>query len=218
MFTGLVAQISSIASIARSAKGATLRIPTTFTNLILGESIAVDGTCLTVTKILDGMFEADASLETLARTTLGAAKPGRRVHLERALSIGDRLGGHFVTGHVDGVGRIARRSALGDALAMTCEAPQTLAPFLAPKASITIDGTSLTVNAVRGREFDVVLVPFTQTETTFASRPDGDAVNLEADVLAKYVARLLGRADIDGYADSISGGITLEMLTKHGYM
>lgn len=218
MFTGLVAQISSIASIARSAKGATLRIPTTFTGLVLGESIAVDGTCLTVTKILDGMFEADASLETLVRTTLGDAKPGRRVHLERALSIGDRLGGHFVTGHVDGVGRIARRSALGDALAMTFEAPQTLAPFLAPKASITIDGTSLTVNAVRGREFDVVLVPFTQTETTFASRPDGDSVNLEADVLAKYVARLLGRADIDGHVDAVSGGITLEMLTKHGYM
>jgi riboflavin synthase len=216
MFTGLVQQVGRVRAIERNARGATLEVGCTFEALVLGESIAVNGCCLTVTADRGGAFTADASLETLAKTTLGELAPGSRVHLERALMAGERLGGHLVTGHVDGVGRVASRAPLGDAMKVTFEVPEPLAPFMAPKGAVTVHGVSLTVNGVVGRCFDVVLVPFTRAETVFDSLEVGARVNLEADVLAKYVARLLGRPGVDGVDDG--GGVSLDLLRRHGYL
>ena len=215
MFTGLVADIGTIMEMQRGPRGAMLTIRTSFKELVLGESIATDGVCLTVTRIRNDGFVADASVETLTRTTLQFAERGQAVHLERALSVGERLGGHLVSGHVDAIGKLVEKSPLGDAVKFIFEVPSRIAPFIAPKGSITIDGTSLTVNGVNANRFDIALVPFSQTKTTFATRPIGARVNLEVDILAKYVASLLGRPGIDG---SESAGVTAELLERHGFM
>jgi len=158
--------------------------------LALGESIAVDGACLSVVSITGSGFEADASGETLARTTLGRLAPGERVHLERALRASDRLGGHFVTGHVDGVGTMIERRPAGDATWMAFRVPRELARFVAEKGSIAVDGVSLTVNLVEGDRFEVTLIPITLEKTKLGALEVGAAVNLEVDVVARYVARL----------------------------
>jgi len=201
MFTGLVEQVGTIDYLERRDDGLSVRIACTLDPYTLGESIAVNGTCLTVKSFSEGQFEADASLETLAKTNLGDLSEGDRVHLERALALGDRLGGHLVTGHVDGVGSLIARASEGDYLRTTFEAPKRLAPFLAPKGSITINGVSLTVNTVSGVRFDVMLVPYTLDETTFGEMANGSRVNLEVDILAKYVASLMGRPGVDAPED-----------------
>ena len=145
----------------------------------------------------EGHFDADASLETLDKTNLGDLTEGDRVHLERALALGDRLGGHLVTGHIDGVGTLAARAPEGDYVRASFEVPKRLAPFLAPKGSITVNGVSLTVNTVVGTRFDVMLVPYTLDETTFGEMRNGTRVNLEVDILAKYVASLMGKPGVD---------------------
>lgn len=216
MFTGLVTDIGTIRSVTRSPKGATLTIETTFDELVLGESVAIDGVCLTVTQRVGRTMHTDASLETLERTTLGGASEGTRVHLERAMKLSDRVGGHIVSGHVDGVGSLVARESLGDALRITFEVPETLARFVAPKGCICLDGTSLTVNQVDRTRFDIALIPFSQTATTFATRPLGSRVNVEVDLLAKYVARLLGKPGIDG--TSASDAAWLDLLTRQGYL
>jgi riboflavin synthase len=196
MFTGLVETVGTLrrrsgGPVARAVFEARFDGP-----LVLGESIAVNGVCLTVDRILEGAFEADMSEETLARTTLGELPLGSRIHLERATPAGGRLGGHIVAGHVDAVGRVAERAPRGDAVHLAVHAPPDLAPFLAPKGSIAVDGVSLTVNAVRGAPrsdavFEVMLVPHTLSATFLGELRAGDRVNLEADVLARYVARWL---------------------------
>jgi riboflavin synthase len=216
MFTGLVQQIGKVGDLKRSAGGTLVRILASFPELVLGESIAVNGCCLTVTTILENGFTADASQETLDKTTTGALRVGDAVHLERALSTGDKLGGHLVTGHVDGVGTLVERVPLGDAVRVTFEVPELLAPLIAPKGSVTLDGTSLTVNSVHGRRFDVVLVPFTRKETLFDRKVVGAGINVEVDVLAKYVARLLGKPGVDGTGGG--QGLTIEALSKAGYV
>ncbi|MBK8169189.1 MAG: riboflavin synthase [Sandaracinaceae bacterium] len=216
MFTGLVTDLGKIEGVERSPKGAVLRVATGFSELVLGESIAVDGVCLTVTQAQQGVMRVDASLETLGRTTLDQARVGQQVHLERALRVGDRLGGHLVSGHVDGIGAMVERAELGDSLRIVFEVPERLAPFVAPKGCICLDGTSLTVNAVNGTRFDIALVPFSQTATTFANRPLGSPVNIEVDMLAKYVARLMGKPGIDG--TSVSDAAWLDLLTRQGYL
>jgi riboflavin synthase len=215
MFTGLVAELGRVQGVRKGPGGAELAIASGFRGLVLGESIAVNGCCLTVTALSAQGFTADASHETLARTTTGALRAGHAVHLERALALGDRLGGHLVTGHVDGVGRLVARAPLGDAVRLGIEVPAALSPFLAPKGSITLDGASLTVNGVDGLRFEVVLVPFTQKETLFGQKTVGDALNVEVDVLAKYVARLLGRPGVDG---GESGGLSHEALVRAGFV
>lgn len=218
MFTGLVQEIGRVRAVERSSAGAALVVQTGFGNLTLGESIAVDGCCLTVATIVDGGFRAEASAETLSKTTLGELAAGRQVHLERALSVSDRMGGHIVTGHVDGVGRVVELAPLGDSLRVVYEVPEALAPMLAPKGSVAVDGTSLTVNHASGVQFDVVLVPFTRTATTLGRRRVGDRLNIEVDVLAKYVARLLGRPGVDGVDPHGPGGVTLDLLSRQGYL
>ena len=197
MFTGLVEQIGTIEHLERRDDGLSLRIACALQPYELGESIAVDGACLTVKAFEEGFFEADASLETLDKTNLGGREEGDRVHLERALSLGDRLGGHLVTGHVDSVGKLVEKAPSGNYVCATFEVPARIAPFLAPKGSITVNGVSLTVNTVAGTRFDVMLVPYTLEETTFGEMSSGTDVNLEADILAKYVASLMGKPGVD---------------------
>ena len=198
MFTGLVEQIGTIEHLERRDDGLSLRIACALQPYELGESIAVDGACLTVKAFEEGFFEADASLETLNKTNLGGREEGDRVHLERALSLGDRLGGHLVTGHVDSVGKLVEKVPSGNYVCATFEVPAQIAPFLAPKGSITVNGVSLTVNTVAGTRFDVMLVPYTLEETTFGEMSSGSDVNLEADILATYVASLMGTPGVDG--------------------
>jgi len=197
MFTGLIEQVGTIEHLERRDDGLSIRIACALHPYDLGESIAVNGTCLTVKSFSEGHFEADASLETLDKTNLGDLTEGDRVHLERALALGDRLGGHLVTGHIDGVGTLAARAPEGDYVRASFEVPKRLAPFLAPKGSITVNGVSLTVNTVAGTRFDVMLVPYTLDETTFGEMPNGARVNLEVDILAKYVASLMGKPGVD---------------------
>jgi riboflavin synthase len=192
MFTGLVETTGALAS--RSARGGgmrmALRVHFGAEPLALGESIAVDGVCLSVDAVLPDGFECDASSETCSRTTLGALEPGSKVHLERALRVGDRLGGHLVTGHVDGVGTLVERRPAGEAVWMAFAAPVELARFLAEKGSVTVDGVSLTVNAISREIFEVTLIPHTLTKTKLGALAPGSRVNLEVDLIARYVERL----------------------------
>jgi len=216
MFTGLIEEIGLVRSFVKKGVDAEIQIQAAFEQLVLGESIAIDGACLTVTRILDKGFAASASAETLGRTTLGSLKNGSQVHLERALKLGERLGGHIVSGHVDGIGKKTALAPLGGASKVTFSVPEPLAPLIAPKGSIAIDGISLTVNRVTGVEFDVVLVPFTRGKTLLDKRPIGALVNLEVDILAKYVARLLGKRGVDGKLEG--GAITIDLLAKEGFL
>ena len=201
MFTGLIEQVGTIEALSRRDDGLSIRIACRLHPYELGESIAVNGTCLTVKSFSEDYFEADASLETLDKTNLDDLAESDRVHLERALALGDRLGGHMVTGHIDGVGSLVDKTPEGDYVRARFEVPKNLAPFLAPKGSIAVDGVSLTVNAVDGNRFDVMLVPWTLQETTFGNMPAGARVNLEVDILAKYVASLMGRPGVDAPDD-----------------
>jgi riboflavin synthase len=194
MFTGLVEGVGSLA--ARDTRGgdARLRIAAgtlPFDGVRLGESIAVNGVCLTVAAFDDDGFEADASNETLALTTLGALPVGVALNLERAMRPDDRLGGHLVSGHVDGVGRVLRIEPDARAQRWAFAAPRPLLRYVAQKGSVCVDGVSLTVNAVDGDGFEVALVPHTVAHTAFAGTAVGDAVNLEVDLVARYVERLL---------------------------
>lgn len=194
MFTGLVETTGKL--VRRTASGRDARLVVTGAlggePLELGESIAVDGVCLTVAAIVDAQtFEADASSETLAKTTLGALEPGRLVNLERALAVGQRMGGHIVTGHVDGVGKIVSKEPISGALKVTFEAPSDLAKFIAAKGSICVSGVSLTVNGVNGSKFDVMLIPHTREKTSLDGLGVGAPVNLEVDIVARYVLRFM---------------------------
>ena len=194
MFTGLVEDLGTVAAIERRPAGARLTIATRFEpgDLEHGASIAVDGACLTVIDAQSGRFSADVSAETLARTTLGARQPGDRVNLERPLALGDRLGGHLVLGHVDGVGMILERSRVGDAENVVVRLPPGLAMLVVEKGSICLDGISLTVNGLPGDDrVALMLIPETLRATTWGEKRAGEAVNVEADILGKHVARLL---------------------------
>jgi riboflavin synthase len=197
MFTGLVLAVGVVSAIRTGSASSKIRISAPFDSaLTLGESVACNGVCLTVTRIIGQSFEADASSETLARTTLKTLRAGSRINLERALTPTDRMGGHLVSGHVDGVGKLLRKTAVGRSFRLEFSLPKGLAPMVAEKGSITIDGISLTVNGCSpiGRaaaEFDVTVVPHTWASTTLSNLVPGTPVNLEVDLLARYVARLL---------------------------
>jgi len=200
LFTGLV---ETIGTLRRRAGRPVARayIEADLGPLTLGESINVDGACLTVDHILDGGFECDMSSETLDRTTLGALPLGARVHLERATPLGGRLGGHIVLGHVDGIGVITAREPRGEAIRLAVRAPEGLGRYLAPKGSIAVSGVSLTINGVSADgTFDVMLVPHTLGRTSLGEARPGAQVNIEVDVLARYVARQLewqaGRGEV----------------------
>lgn len=225
MFTGLVETTGKLVRRTAHGKDARLVIAGNLGGepLELGESIAVDGVCLTVAAIVDQggpsrerVFEADASAETLAKTTLGRLDTGAAVNLERAVALGARMGGHIVTGHVDGVGTIKAKDPLGGAMKVTFEVPQDLARYIAAKGSICVSGVSLTVNNVQGNAFDVVLVPHTREKTSLEGLGPGSPVNLEVDILARYVLRFLeaSRSATPGSDDAS----WMERLGKAGYL
>jgi riboflavin synthase len=195
VFTGLVEDVGRIAAVTRiAAGGVQITIATRFADedLMHGASIAVDGACLTVVGRDLGTFTSDVSIETLERTTLAHRKPGDPVNLERPLALGERLGGHMVLGHVDGVGRIRSREPAGDAQRFVVEIPGELMSLVVEKGSIALDGISLTVNEIVGdTAVSLMIIPETLRATTFGSRHPGDQVNVEADILGKHVARLL---------------------------
>ncbi|WP_374305014.1 riboflavin synthase [Ferrovibrio sp.] len=191
MFTGIVTDIGTVT--AREARGDTrFRIRTAYdtASIAIGASIACSGVCLTVVQKGDDWFAVDVSAETLSRTGLGNWQEGSRINLERSLRVGDELGGHIVSGHVDGVGDVSMVRPDGDSLRIEVKAPDALAPFIAEKGSITVDGVSLTVNSVERATFGINLIPHTQQVTTLGKLKAGDRVNLEIDTLARYVARL----------------------------
>ena len=189
MFTGLVEQVGVIREVRRDRGGETLRIEAHFDGVPeRGESICVSGACLTVESATAEAFTVFASAETLDKTTLANAGVGRRVNLERALRIGDRLGGHFVSGHVDGQGRVRRLVRRGEAHEIAVEVPSELLRYLPSKGSVTIDGVSLTVNKTEGGAILVTVIPHTWDATTFTALTAGTTVNLEIDILARYVA------------------------------
>jgi riboflavin synthase len=196
MFTGIVEELGSVRAITPHAGGARLEVvaKTVLEDAVVGASIAVNGCCLTVDELLDDGWAADAVTETLDRTSLGALAPGDPVNLERPVRLADRLGGHIVQGHVDGVGTLHERVPLSDgSTRMTFAAPSSVLRYVVEKGSITVDGISLTVASVDdgARSFDVAVIPHTLSVTTLGTKQPGDPVNLEADVLAKYVERLL---------------------------
>ena len=214
MFTGLVEGIGEIVGLTAMAEGLRLAVKTSFpaAELVLGESVAVAGACLTVVALAPPAASFEVSPETLVRTTFPLKKVGDRVNLERALRLGDRLGGHLVTGHVDGAG-VVRELRRGPAhTQVKFELPAALSRFVIEKGSISVDGVSLTVNACQGNTFTVNVIPHTARETTLAALKVGDKVNLETDIIGKYVARLLGR-------DAAAGeGVTAELLARHGFL
>jgi len=191
MFTGLVQEIGSVASVDGDKGGSRLRIETKLSGeLAEGDSISVGGTCLTAARIENGAFEADVMGQTLSLTTLGGLQPGDAVNLELALRASDRLGGHIVQGHVDGVGEIASATEDGNARRLRISAPAELRPLIAAQGSIAVDGVSLTVASVSEDGFEVSLIPETLERTTLGSLEPGDAVNLEVDIVARYLQQL----------------------------
>jgi riboflavin synthase len=188
-----------------------VRCPGIAAELTLGESVSVNGVCLTVERHDASGFACHAGEETLRRTTLGEAKVGTPVNLERALLPGSRLGGHFVQGHVDGIGSVRSHRPAGSTVWFEFEAPAELAPYLAPKGSVAVDGVSLTVVECSDSRFSAAIIPHTLARTVLRERRPGDRVNLEADVLAKYVERLLSARARTG------GGLTEEYLREHGF-
>ncbi|HMN73530.1 MAG TPA: riboflavin synthase [Rhodoblastus sp.] len=197
MFTGLVTDVGEILSVEPRGELRRLRIACAYdlTTIALGASIACSGVCMTVVGTgSDGVrdwYEVDAAAETLAKTTVGLWTPGRRINLERSLKIGDELGGHIVTGHVDGVARIVSRRDFDGMAHFEIEAPRDLAKFVAAKGSVALDGTSLTVNEVSGDRFTILLIPHTLAVTTWGDRGEGDPLNIEVDLMARYAARLI---------------------------
>ncbi len=194
MFTGIVTDLGRVRAIGKTGD-TRIEISTSYdTETVgIGASIACSGPCLTVVGKGPGWFAVEASAETLERTTLGDWAVGTAVNLERAMRVGDELGGHIVAGHVDGVADILGTEPEGDSLRITFELPEELARYVAPKGSVALDGVSLTVNGTEGRRFGVNVIGHTRAETAFGERRAGDRVNVEVDTIARYVARLLGR-------------------------
>ncbi len=211
MFTGLIEDTGSIVAVRPLGNGVELTIRTALplSEVAIGDSVACDGCCLTVESMDGDRFTATAGRETLDKTTLGGVRPGRAIHLERALRVGDRLGGHLVQGHVDGVGKVVRITPERESTVIWVALPAELARYVAAKGSITIDGVSLTVNELSGHQFRVNIVPHTVEVTRLGAFSPGDAVNLEVDILAKYVERML-------LAGS-SEGLTAEALRRAGF-
>jgi riboflavin synthase len=219
MFTGLIEGMGRVAALARAGAGARLRLEALFDlgTPQLGESIAVSGVCLTALECGPNAFSVDVSPETMRRTTFEGLTVGTKVNLERSLRAGDRLGGHIVTGHVDSVARLVSRTEEGEAVVFRISAEPQSAALLVPKGSVALDGISLTVNEVEGSEFTVSIIPHTAAVTTIGERRAGDRLNMECDIIGKYVARLVG-----AYVKT-PGGLTKDSLTKdflagHGFL
>jgi riboflavin synthase len=184
----------------------------------IGDSIAVNGACLTVVILKGRRFSVDVAPETMQRTVLGSVKIGQRVNLERALRLSDRLDGHLVAGHVDGIGTIHARKTLANAIVITISVSQSLSRYMIEKGSVAVDGTSLTINRCDNASFDVSIIPHTAEWTTIGLKKVGDAVNIETDMIGKYVERFLSGGSVDSNTGASDGGINMALLTKSGFL
>ena len=230
MFTGIVEEIGTLRQVISGSSSGSIRISAkkVLENTKIGDSIAVNGVCLTVTSLSSDGFTADVMPETLRRTNLGSLKSGAPVDLERAMAADGRFGGHLVSGHIDGTGTIVSLKNEGNAVWVQIKAPRPILQLIVEKGSITIDGISLTVASVSEDSFQVSVIPHTGSETILLRKKVGDMVNLENDIVAKYVQHLLGNV-LTGKTDSLSlpkeekeanadsGGITMEFLEKYGF-
>ncbi len=222
MFTGIVEELGTIRNIQVKPQGATLEIQATdvLSDAKVGDSISVEGACLTIRFLTSETFTVDVSAETLRRTTLGERKIGEQVNLERSLRLSDRLGGHLVLGHVDEVATIRSWKDEGDASVMQVTMSRTTKPYIAYKGSITIDGVSLTVSNLLADAFEVTLIPHTKDVTTFGTKRNGAKVNLEVDIVARYLETLLKNTEDkeEWVKQSASETLDLNFLAKHGYI
>ncbi|KHF25330.1 riboflavin synthase [Solemya velum gill symbiont] len=219
MFTGIIQAVGSIATMEDHGGDMRLRISTgklSLDDVALGDSIAVNGVCLTAVELPGDGFVADVSRETMTLTSLASLKPGSSVNLEKALTLATRLGGHLVSGHVDGLGEVVSRSDDARSVHFVIRAPDELARYIAHKGSITIDGTSLTVNQVNGAEFDLNIVPHTIQETNIGGYQAGTKVNLEVDIIARYLERLV--LGDDAAKPGVKSDINEELLRKTGFI
>jgi riboflavin synthase len=214
LFTGLIEDLGTLRELRRGDGEVRLTVATALpmAELTMGESIAINGICLTVVAFGNGAFSADVSAETVARTTLAELSPGHRVNVERALRLSDRLGGHMVSGHVDGVGAVVERAREGNATRFTFRVPAEIARYLVSKGSVAVDGISLTVNSVSGETFSLTIIPHTLAMTTLQALTVGGRVNIEADIIGKYVERFLR------LGESKENEIDRQFLAKHGFL
>ena len=217
MFTGIIEGLGTISAIRPAARGKRLTIEADFAldQTKLGDSIAVNGACLTIVKISAKQFEVDLSPETLATSTFNKSRRGDRLNLERALRLYDRIDGHLVSGHVDGIGLIQQHEKRGNAILMTIAVPETLTRYIIRKGSVAVDGISLTINTCNTTGFTVSIIPQTASTTTIGMKQKGDAVNIETDMIGKYVERFMrGESMSGGEKKTASPGIDLEFLAK----
>ncbi len=221
MFTGIIEGLGTIAAVRSSGQGSQLTIEADFNldQVRIGDSIAVSGACLTAVSITGRRFGVDVAPETLSRTTLGKAAVGERVNLERALRLSDRLDGHLVSGHVDGIGVIKSRIPEGNALIITIAVPENQMRYIIRKGSVAIDGISLTVNRLHDDGFDISIIPHTAKLTTIGFKNVGTTVNIENDMIGKYVERFLLRASDEGETSKLpTRGIDLHFLAENGFL
>ena len=212
MFTGLIENIGTVAKMARRGEGIfiTINFSSEFDGLKIGDSISVDGVCLTITHLQNQSFSAEASAETVVRTTLGDKRPQQKVNLERALRLSDRLGGHLVTGHVDEVAKITVITPQGSSQKIVFQVTEKSIRYLVEKGSVTVDGISLTVNEVKSDRFSVNIIPHTASHTTLGSKKVGDEVNIETDILGKYVEKLITKGP--------GKKVDIALLAEHGFL
>ena len=225
MFTGLVEEIGTVNNISLQGTSGTLAVKASVVTggTKIGDSIAVNGVCLTVTSLTDDGFTADVMAETVRRSCLGKLKSGDRCNLERAMAADGRFGGHIVSGHIDGTGRISAVVREENAIWFTIETDKSLLAYIVEKGSVALDGISLTVAAVSNTDFKVSIIPHTQEATTLYLRKPGDIINIETDVIGKYVAKMMGlrstadATENDDMTGENKGGITLEFLRDNGF-
>ena len=213
MFTGIIEEIGTLRNMEGlgDEKRLTIECAKTAGGINDGDSISIDGACLTVTSHGRDFFTAHISAETLSRTTLGALKTGSKINLERAMQMGDRFGGHIVLGHVDCIGTVIKQGKTGEGREMWVELPDEYISYVAPKGSITLDGVSLTSVQIKGDRFSVSLIPFTLERTTLGTKVEGDSLNIEVDIIARYVRRFLE-------TDKTSDGLDMRKLMEEGFV
>ncbi len=216
MFSGIIEEIGKIRDIKKRDKSNNIAVSAKkiFTDLKEGDSISIDGACMTVSRLKENEFSVDASFETLNITTLADLKKGDSVNLERAIRFSDRIGGHLVTGHVDGVGSILKKKEVGEAIALTIAAPPQILRYTIVKGSIAVDGVSLTINEVGNSSITVMLIPYTIKMTTLGSKKIGEKVNLENDLIGKYVESLLKQE----HREPVKRMIDIEFIREHGFI
>lgn len=220
MFTGIIEGLGTIREIRSEGQGTCFAVEADFRlgNTRVGDSISVSGACLTVVMIDDKRFKVDVSPETLARTTFKSAKIGDRVNLERALRLSDRLDGHLVSGHIDGIGTVTDKKNIGNAVVVAFEVPERLSYYMIKKGSVAVDGISLTINNCGPRSFDVSIIPHSAKLTTMGFKKVGDRVNIETDMIGKYVERFIGGKHRDEKEKRPGDSLDMEFLAKTGFV